>query len=136
MDNQYHCALYRKNAATAETLLLREISKRQLQGYKFRRQTGTEPMSVEFVCKELKLVILLYSEHFSEQPYRPEASYYNRPEFKGYQVARICHSDVLTNLVGVIESLAAVVRQCKQALQLSRMACRYLSQGLGRGFGR
>lgn len=132
MDNQYHCVPYRENAATAETLILREISKRQLHGYKFKRQAGIEPLSVEFVCSELKLVIQLYSEHFCDAD-QDKHNNAERLEFKGYQVARVCHGEVLNNLVGVIESLAGVVRQCKQAMDMSRMACRYLSRGMGLG---
>ncbi len=134
MNCHYNPSIYRQNAAKAEALLLREISKRQLRGYKFRRQSGKTPMSVEFICAELKLVIQLYSEHFYDDNLaRSPEQLANDTEFKGFQVARICHSEVLTNLIGVIESLSAVIRQCKQAMQMSRMACQYLSQGIGRG---
>lgn len=137
MENQYNPAVYRQNAASAEALLLREISKRQMRGYKFRRQAGCTPMSVEFVCVELKLVILLYSDHFTDRHNTVEDSQFSgQGEHKGYHVARIGHSEVLTDLIGVIESLGAVVRQCKQAIELSRLACRYLSGNYHSDLGR
>lgn len=123
--------IWRRNASAAETLLLREISKRQFNGYKFRRQVCSEPFAVEFVCNELKLVIELYSGKY--QACGEAINYRTRSlQSKGYQIARFCHNEILTNLMGVIDSLAVVCRQRKKEIAMSQLARRYLSGGLGK----
>jgi very-short-patch-repair endonuclease len=123
----------RQNAAAAETLLLREISKRQLHGYKFRRQTCTHSAAIDFVCAELKLVVELYSESDNEGTEHISVRT-QRLEGKGFQLARFRHSEVLTNLGGVIDSLSVAIRQCKKSVEMSKMACRYLSGGMSKSF--
>jgi very-short-patch-repair endonuclease len=131
MDIKQSRAVYRQNSAAAETLLLREISKRQLHGYKFRRQVSSEPLMVEFYCVELKLVVELFGDSYTPSPQNINDR--NRVlEGKGYQVARFSHIEVLSNLVGVIESLGVAIRQCKKAQAMSDLACRYLSGGVGK----
>ncbi len=123
----------RQNAAAAETLLLREISKRQLHGYKFRRQTCSHCAAIDFVCAELKLVVELYSERDNESA-QDIGARTQRLEGKGFQLARFRHSEVLTNLAGVIDSLSVAIRQCKKSVAMSQMACRYLSGSMSKSF--
>ncbi len=133
MDMTPNTATERQNAAAAETLLLREISKRQLHGYKFRRQTCAHSEAIEFVCAELKLVVELYNERDDETTQHISARA-QRLEGKGFQLARFRHSEVLTNLAGVIDSLSVAIRQCKKSVAMSQMACRYLSGAMSKSF--
>ncbi|MCJ8269550.1 MAG: DUF559 domain-containing protein [Psychrosphaera sp.] len=133
MDITANITAERQNAAAAETLLLREISKRQLHGYKFRRQTCAHSAAIEFVCAELKLVVELYSESDNETV-QHISTRTQRLEGKGFQLARFRHSEVLTNLAGVIDSLSVAIRQCKKSVAMSQMACRYLSGAMSKSF--
>jgi len=130
MDIEFYDCIYQQNANVAETLMIRELSKRQLHGYKFRRQLCSEPFVIEFVCAELKLIVELYSE--LDIPTKATEVRLRQLGNQGYQVARFCHSEVLNNLEGVIGALATVIRQSKKALVMSQLACRYLAGGLGK----
>ena len=133
MDITANITAERQNAAAAETLLLREISKRQLHGYKFRRQSCAHSAAIEFVCAELKLVVELYSESDNETA-QHISTRTERLDGKGFQLARFRHSEVLTNLAGVIDSLSVAIRQCKKSVAMSQMACRYLSGAMSKSF--
>ena len=130
MDLNYYGNIYHQNAASAEILVIRELSKRQLNGYKFRRKVCEEPFVVEFICNELRLIVELYSE--LDIPSATTQARILKLQNHGYQVARFSHSEVLSNLAGVIESLSAIVRQSKKAVTMSQLACRYLAGGFGK----
>ena len=49
----------RKNSTNAERKLWQCLRKRQIGGYKFRRQLVIEPYIVDFVCLEKKLIVEL-----------------------------------------------------------------------------
>ena len=129
MDLTYFGNIYHQNAASAEILVIRELSKRQLNGYKFRRKTCEDPFVVKFICNELKLIVELYCE--LDIPNADTQARIQELQNHGFQVARFSHSEVLSDLSGVIESISAVVRQSNKAMSMSKLACRYLSGGFG-----
>lgn len=47
----------RNNMTKAEAILWRELKKRKMLGFKFRRQFGIGAYVADFYCTELKLVI-------------------------------------------------------------------------------
>ena len=55
----------RKNPTVAEKKLWSLIRKRQLNGYKFRRQTPLCNFIVDFVCFDAKLIVELDGPSFS-----------------------------------------------------------------------
>ena len=120
MDINDDMACHRRNANKAETLMVRELSRRQYRSYKFRRKVGNGPFVVEYVCAELKLVVQLYCDAMKADVL-PDAG------AGGFEVARFRHRDVINDLIGVINALGGVIRHCKQSLAMSRMASRYLS---------
>lgn len=130
MDLTNYGNIYHQNAASAEILIIRELSKRQLNGHKFRRKICEEPFVVEFVCNELKLIVELYSE--LDLPNAATEARLLKLQNRGFQIARFSHSEVLGNLPGVIESLSAIVRQSQKAMTMSQLACRYLAGGFGK----
>ena len=130
MDITNYDSIYHKNAHAAETLMIRELSRRQLHGYKFRRQLCAEPFVIEFVCNELKLIIELYSE--LDMPSEVTDARLKALGVQGFHVARFCHSEVLTNLEKVIGSITAVVGKAKKAFEMSQLACRFLAGGFGK----
>ena len=130
MDLNYSGNSYHQNAASAEILIIRELSKRQLNGYKFKRQICDEPLVVEFVCNELKLIVELYSE--LEIPNASTQARLSKLQNRGYQIARFSHCEILNDINAVVEALGAIVRQAKKAMNMSQLACRYLAGGFGK----
>jgi very-short-patch-repair endonuclease len=47
----------RKNLSKAEAIMWNHLSRRQLHGYKFRRQHSVDQYVLDFYCPELKLAI-------------------------------------------------------------------------------
>ena len=57
----------RKNMTTPEQQLWEALRKRQLNGYRFRRQTVLGRYIADFVCLEARLVIELDGNHHCDQ---------------------------------------------------------------------
>jgi len=57
----------RANQTETERFVWHRIRKRQLAGFKFRRQQALGPFIVDFVCLERKLVLELDGEHHAAQ---------------------------------------------------------------------
>lgn len=87
-----------------EKRLWRELSDRQLDGFKFRRQHGIGLYIVDFVCIEAGLVVELDGGQHAEQ-----VSYDSRRsifiEAAGYRVVRFWNNEVLENAEGVLERI-------------------------------
>ncbi|HEX9522691.1 MAG TPA: DUF559 domain-containing protein, partial [Reyranella sp.] len=60
----------RNNATEAERRLWRGLQRRQLGGFKFRRQRPVGPYICDFVCLEASIVVELDgSQHVAQAPY-------------------------------------------------------------------
>jgi very-short-patch-repair endonuclease len=81
---------------------------RQLGGAKFRRQHYISPFIVDFCCPERWLVIELDGGQHAE---RAEADQRRTGflETRGYRVLRLWNHEVLTNIEGVWERIAAAL---------------------------
>ena len=93
----------RTNATDAEQLLWHSLRKRQLGGYRFRRQQPIGPYIVDFLCFEQRLVIELDGGHHAESHYDDERTSWL--ERKGFRVLRFWNSDVLGNMEGVSHAI-------------------------------
>ena len=95
----------RRNSTFPEQRLWSMLRARQLGGMKFRRQHPIEPYVVDFLCASAKLVIELDGEsHDGRRRYDDRRT--QHLEDLGFQVLRVTNDDVLTNLDGVMESIA------------------------------
>ena len=56
----------RNNSTAAESILWKMLQKRQLGGYKFRRQHSIVKYVVDFFCYELMLIIELEGEAYTD----------------------------------------------------------------------
>lgn len=130
MDITNYDSIYHRNAHAAETLMIRELSKRQLHGYKFKRQLCAEPFVIEFVCNELKLIIELYSE--LDMPSQVTETRLKALGVQGFFVVRFCHSEVLSNVEKVIHSITVMVEKAKKTLEMGQLACRFLAGGFSK----
>jgi very-short-patch-repair endonuclease len=81
-----------------------------MNGASFRRQTPIGPFIVDFVCHDADLVIEIDGgQHFETEHEKRDA---RRDAFlasKGFQVLRFNNHDVMTNRLGVLETIASAV---------------------------
>ena len=100
----------RKNSTDAERILWSELRDHRLNGLGFRRQAPIASYVADFVCHEALLVIELDGgQHFSEQAEAADAKRTELIESRGFKVLRFSNLDVMTNRVGVLETIAAAV---------------------------
>ncbi len=100
-ENKLFARELRKNQTFGERLLwIRLLSKKRMKGYLFNSQYCIENYIVDFICRELKLVIEIdgYSHDFKiDKDERRDKEL----EAKGYKVLRILERDVMDNLEGI-----------------------------------
>ena len=110
--NKEHRPLARKLRVTqtlGETILwTRILSKKQLKGWVFNRQYCIGEYIVDFICRELKLIIEVdgcsHDFKISEDEYRDAIL-----ESNGYTILRILEKDVRNNLDGVYLEILRVL---------------------------
>ncbi len=98
----------RQNQTNAEGLLWHYLSRKQLAGYRFRRQQPIGPYIADFACLSEKLLIELDGGQYAERT----ASDNRRDRFlqeKGYRVLRFWNHEVFENCFGVLESIYAAL---------------------------
>ena len=103
-----HAQALRQNQTNAEGLLWHYLSRKQLAGYRFRRQQPIGPYIADFVCLSEKLLIELDGGQHAERT----ASDNRRDRFlqeKGYRVLRFWNHEVFENCFGVLESIYAAL---------------------------
>ena len=103
-----HARAMRKNPTPAERALWRILRKKNLEGYKFRRQHPMGNYIVDFYCPTKKLVIEVdggqHSEQHSEQE-REDAERSRFLESRGCRVLRFWNNEVLENMDGVADRI-------------------------------
>ena len=98
----------RQNQTNAEGLLWHYLSRKQLAGYRFRRQQPIGPYIADFACLSEKLLIELDGGQHAERT----ASDNRRDRFlqeKGYRVLRFWNHEVFENCFGVLERIYAAL---------------------------
>jgi very-short-patch-repair endonuclease len=94
-------------ARAPERKLWSALRNRQLDDAKFRRQQPIGPFIADFVCQERRLIVEADGGQHSTS-----ASDDRRTEFlesKGYRVLRFWNHDILSNLDGVAQVIAAAL---------------------------
>jgi very-short-patch-repair endonuclease len=97
----------RKDATGAELYLWNSIRRRSLLGFKFVRQEPIGPYIVDFVCRERRLVVEVDGGQHEANVRDAVRDRWLVGE--GYRVVRFWNNDVLGNLPGVLETLAAAL---------------------------
>lgn len=94
----------RKRSTEAEKRLWLKLSRRQLEGYKFRRQQPIGKYIVDFVNYEKKIIIELDGgQHAIEK--MKDRKRDNWLEQKGFRVLRFWDNQVFENVEGVLEAV-------------------------------
>jgi len=94
----------RGNSTDAERRLWSKLRRKQLDGFRFRRQSPIGSYYVDFICLEKRLAVEIDGgQHAIQQD--ADAKRTRWLEGEGYRVIRFWNNDVLGNLDGVLESI-------------------------------
>ena len=100
----------RANSTDVERLMWAALRGNRMKGASFRRQAPIGPYIVDFVCHAASLVIELDGgQHFESRQEQRDAQ---RDAFLangGNRVLRFSNYDVMTNRVGVLETITAAI---------------------------
>ena len=92
------------NATEAERRLWHYLRRRQLHGFKFRRQRPIGRYICDFVCLEAMVVVELDgSQHLVDAPHDANRDAFLRSN--GFRVLRFWNGDVLSQTESIIETL-------------------------------
>jgi very-short-patch-repair endonuclease len=96
----------RKESTPAERRLWACPRSRQLDGFKFRRQVWLGPFVADFFCAEAKLIVEVDGDtHATQDDYDERRTAWLARE--GLRVVRVTNADVMQNLDGVLQHIAA-----------------------------
>jgi very-short-patch-repair endonuclease len=98
----------RKTPTDAETRLWSRLRRRQLGGFRFRRQQPIGLYIVDFFCPEAKLVIEVDGGQHAENA--ADEARTRWIEKRGYRIIRFWNNDVLGNTDGVLLSILDALR--------------------------
>lgn len=102
----------RWNATDAERLLWKQLRRRRVDGFRFRRQRPFGPYVCDFTCLEARLVVELDGSQHLEQADRDA----RRDDFMrshGYRVMRFWNGDVASNTDEVLETIFAALHDAE-----------------------
>ena len=102
-------------------MLWAELRDHKLNGIGFRRQVPIKNYIADFACHSAKLAIELDGgQHYSDMGEQADAARSAVIEARGFKVLRFSNHDVMTNRVGVLETIAAAVAERAPTLTLPR----------------
>ena len=97
----------RREPTQAERKLWTVLRNRQLGGAKFRHQQPIGPFIVDFVCQERRLIVEADGgQHSGSASDVPRTDYL---QSKGYRLLRFWNDEIMNNVDGVAESIAAAL---------------------------
>ncbi|MEM1303756.1 MAG: endonuclease domain-containing protein [Planctomycetota bacterium] len=110
-DQKLFARQLRSSQTEAEHKLWSAIRKRQLAGFRFRRQFAIGPYVSDFECFEAKLIVELDGgQHNSPDGREHDSQRTAYMEEHGYAVLRFWNSDVTDDLDAVLEKIAIVLK--------------------------
>ncbi len=105
---QTNAASLRKQMTDGEHRLWYHLRKRQLNGYKFRRQYPVGPFITDFACLDAGLIVEVDGGQHGDQRAKDEA----RTRFlegRGFKVLRFWNNDVLQQTEVCLEAIASAL---------------------------
>src|ERR1044071_8393271 len=94
----------RKDPTHAERVLWQRLRRRQLAGFKFRRQHSVGPFICDFACVEASIIVELdVIQHVERSDYDRRRDHFLRS--KGFRVLRVWNSDVFWRTKSVLETV-------------------------------
>jgi len=113
-----HARRLRVDATDAERKLWYLLRRRELAGWKFRRQRPVDRYIADFACVEAKLIVELDGGQHAGNA--ADELRTRRLEALGWQVMRFWNPDVLTNPEGVLTMILDALQQRESSLSRSR----------------
>ena len=102
----------RNNATEPERVLWNRLRRRQLGGFKFRRQHPIGRYICDFVCLEASIIVELDgSHHVIDAPYDANRDMFLRSA--GFRVLRFWNGDVLSRTDSVVETIYEALYRCE-----------------------
>ena len=112
----------RRNQTDAEKLLWQRLRGRNLLGKKFYRQFVIAPYIVDFICRELKLIVELDGgQHMDNRELDIARTRYL--ETQGYQVIRFWNNQVFEEMEGVLTALTLALSQREKEQKSISIKC-------------
>jgi very-short-patch-repair endonuclease len=102
-----HSQQLRQSMTDAERALWRELRHDQL-GRRFRRQHPIPPYIADFACVEAKLIVEAGGGQHADDSDRGRDQYLVK---QGWRILRFWNNDVLHNLTGVLQAIAAALAE-------------------------
>jgi very-short-patch-repair endonuclease len=99
----------RRDSTDAERRLWYRLRSRQISSAKFVRQERIGPYTVDFVCRDRRLIIEVDGGQHATDPL--DAVRDSWLHDRGYRVLRFWNNDVLSNTDGVLEAIAAALME-------------------------
>jgi very-short-patch-repair endonuclease len=99
----------RSASTDAEGTLWYRLRSRRLGGYKFVRQELIGPYTVDFVCRESRLVVEVDGGQHADNARDAVRDKWLMD--RNYRVLRFWNNDVLSNLTGVLETIASALAE-------------------------
>ena len=101
---QQRAQALRNRATDAERFLWDRLRRRQLRGYRFRRQVPIGNYIADFVCIEARLIIEVDgSQHETRRTYDEQRTRYL--EQRGFRILRIWDNQVFTEMQPALEAI-------------------------------
>ncbi|MGA9364243.1 MAG: endonuclease domain-containing protein [Bacteroidota bacterium] len=103
--------MLRRSMSKAEVLLWTHLSRKQMLGYKFRRQHGVDQFVIDFYCPKLRLAVEIDGPSHAEQ----EAVEYDKMrqsyiEALGIRFLRFQNDEIYEDMQSVLESVASKIK--------------------------
>jgi very-short-patch-repair endonuclease len=104
--------MLRRSMSKAEVLLWTHLSRKQMAGYKFRRQYGLDQYVIDFYCPKLKLAIEIDGpSHVEKGAGEYDNTRQSYIEALGIRFLRFRNDKVHEDLEGVLDTIGAKVRE-------------------------
>ncbi len=95
----------RKQMTPAERALWQRLRRKQLDGWRFRRQHPVGNFVVDFFCAKARLAVEVDGPiHFEQQEYDEERTQLLE-DLKNYRVLRFTNEQVISDIEGVLEEI-------------------------------
>jgi very-short-patch-repair endonuclease len=103
--------MLRRSMSKAEVLLWTHLSRKQMAGYKFRRQYGVDQYIIDFYCPKLKLAIEIDGpSHLEEGAGDHDRVRQSSIEALGIRFLRFKNDEVYGDLNGVLQTIGAKIK--------------------------
>ena len=107
--------MLRKSMPEAEVILWSKLRRKQMGGYKFRRQYGVGRYSIDFYCPELELAIEVDGDsHFADGAAEKDKERENFIIQFGIRFLRFSNTDIRENLDGVLFQIEEDMRESEK----------------------